>query len=137
MLRIGRQHLDEMLDHAKKEYPNECCGILAGKEGESRYVYRVPNIAPEPQKRYLMEPQQQLEAMLDSEKKGWGLLAFYHSHPVSEAYLSSTDIGMALETGWLDINYLLISLQAKDRLQLNVFRISGDGAVEVVPYTVL
>ena len=128
MLRISKAHADEMIAHALKEDPNECCGILAGKDEETKQAYRITNRTKSPY-RYLMDPQEQLNAMLDSEKKGWDLLAFYHSHTHSPAYPSTTDVRMALQSGWLDVYYVLVSLEDNDAPQIRAFHILDSGEI--------
>lgn len=128
MLRIQKQHASEMIAHAIEEDPNECCGVLAGTDEAVSHLYRVTNTAHSPY-RYLMDPQEQLNAMLDSERNGRELLAFYHSHTHSEAYPSATDVRMALQSGWLDIYYILVSLQDRDDPRIRAFHVSDDGAV--------
>ena len=98
MLLIEKKFADEMIAHAIEDDPDECCGILAGTDQAVSELYRVTNTAHSPY-RYLMDPQEQLNAMLDSERKGWDLLAFYHSHTHTPAYPSPTDVRMALESG--------------------------------------
>ena len=92
-------------------------------------LYRVTNTAHSPY-RYLMDSQEQLNAMLDSENRGLELLAFYHSHTHSPAYPSATDVRMALQSGWLDVCYVLVSLENRKDPQIRAFRISEDGDVE-------
>ena len=128
MLTIGRHHADEMIAHSMEEEPNECCGILAGKDDTVYQIYRITNTARSPN-RYLMDPQEQLSAMLDSERNGWEFLAFYHSHTHSPAYPSTTDVRMALESGWLDVYYLLVSLEDNSSPHIRAFRIRDDGNV--------
>ena len=128
MLRIQKKHADEMVAHAREEDPNECCGILGGKHESVSRIYRIANTARSPY-RYLMDPQEQLNAMLDLERNGCDILAFYHSHTHSAAYPSSTDVGMALQSGWLDVVYLLVSLEDKLNPQIRAFRIEETGNI--------
>ena len=93
MLKIEKEHAAEMIAHALEEDPNECCGILSGKDGLVSHVYRITNTARSPY-RYLMDPQEFLNADKDSESKGREFLAFYHSHTHSPAYPSQTDVRM-------------------------------------------
>ena len=130
MLRIKKEHADEMISHSRQENPNECCGILFGKDGEASRLFRITNTAKSPY-RYLMDPQQQLNAMLESDREGWDILAFYHSHTHSQAYPSQTDVRMALESGWLDVYYILVSLEDKENPHIRAFRIKdADDIVE-------
>ena len=111
-IKISKAHLDEMIEHAKEEDPNECCGILVGTSNAVTQVHKITNDAKSPY-RYVMNSQQQLDVLLDCDKKHLDMLAFYHSHTHSEAYPSDTDVRMAVQSGWLDIIYILISLENK------------------------
>ncbi len=128
-----------MIAHALEEDPNECCGILSGPAGDGAIarLYRVTNTAHSPY-RYLMEPQEQLNAMLDSDRNGWDILAFYHSHTHSPAYPSPTDVRMAQESGWLgpDIRYILVSLEDKANPSVRTFNIGEDGEVTEAEFAV-
>jgi proteasome lid subunit RPN8/RPN11 len=122
LLTISKKFAEEMVAHAKGEDPNECCGILAGKDGTIHRLYRITNTTLSPY-RYLMDPQEFLNADKDSELNGWEFLAFYHSHTHGPAYPSQTDVRMALESGWLDLYYVLVSLENKERPDLRAFHI--------------
>ena len=128
MLRIEKQHADEMIAHALEDDPNECCGILAGKDDAASRLYRITNTAHSPY-RYLMEPQEQFNAMRDWESNDWDALAFYHSHTHSPAYPSQTDVRMAQESGWLDVCYILVSLEDRANPQIRAFHITEDGDI--------
>ena len=128
MLRIQKQHASEMIAHALEDDPNECCGILAGKDQVALRLYRITNTAGSPY-RYLMDPQEQLNAMLDSERNGLEILAFYHSHTHGPAYPSGTDVRMAQESGWLDVYYVLVSLEDRANPQIRAYHIGDDGEI--------
>ena len=128
MLRIAKRHSEEMVSHSLEEDPDECCGILAGIDATTAKLYRITNATPSPY-RYLMDPQQQLNAMLDSEDNGWEILAFYHSHTHGPAYPSQTDVRMALDSGWLDVYYVLVSLEDKAEPKIRAFHIADNGDI--------
>ena len=128
MLTIPGRHARRIIDHALREYPNECCGIVAGNDGRSERVYPITNAARSP-KRYLMDAQEQLDAMRDVRDNGWEILGFYHSHPRSAAYPSNTDVRLAIQNGWTDVRYLLVSLQDREAPQLRVFEIHPNGVI--------
>ena len=48
MISVPSNFVDEMIEHAVQENPNECCGILAGKDGLISALYRVRNSTPSP-----------------------------------------------------------------------------------------
>ena len=128
MLVVGRRFAAEMIAHSLEEDPDECCGILAGGSGTVRRLYRIRNAAKSPY-RYLMDPQQFLKADLDSERNGCEFLAFYHSHTHSPAYPSQTDVRMALQSGYLDVYYVLVSLENKRAPDIRAFRIDEQGEI--------
>ncbi len=128
MLRIMKTHADEMIAHSRQEDPNECCGIIAGKDDATRKLYRITNMTPSPY-RYMMSPQEQLNADKDAEKNGLEFLAFYHSHTHSPAYPSMTDVRMAQQSGYLSVYYILISLENKTSPQIRAFHIEESGDI--------
>ena len=113
MISVPSNFVDEMIEHAVQENPNECCGILAGKDGLISALYRVRNSTPSPY-RYVMDPKDQMDVMKESDELGLDLMAFYHSHTHSPAYPSETDTRMAVESGWVDFCYVLVSLEKQD-----------------------
>ena len=128
LLSIDKIHVAKVVSHAKREHPIECCGILAGNDDIVSHVYTITNVAKS-SFRYLMDPQEQFGAMQDAERNGWELMAFYHSHTNSPAYPSQTDVRMALQSGWLDIYYALISLQDNDSPSIRIFQIGENGSI--------
>src|SRR4051794_23563066 len=61
-MRIPRRLYDELVAHAREEAPNECCGMIAARDGEAVAVHRATNSAASPL-RYEMEPREQLRIM--------------------------------------------------------------------------
>lgn len=106
-MRIAQRLVDEMFAHAREDLPNECCGLVSGKDGEADAVIRVANAAVSPL-RYEMDPQEQYNALQAIEGKGGELLAIYHSHTKSAAYPSQTDVNLA--AAWPEQIYLIVSL---------------------------
>ena len=128
MIEISDEFVLEMIEHSRLENPNECCGILAGTGGKVTKLYRIQNSTPSPY-RYVMDPNEQLEAMKDADERSLDLMAFYHSHTHSPAYPSDTDVRMATESGWVDFCYVLVSLEDSSKPDVRFFDISADGNV--------
>jgi proteasome lid subunit RPN8/RPN11 len=95
-----------MVEHAREEAPNECCGLIGGRDGEAVALYRAVNSEGSPL-RYNLDPQDQFRIMSEMEEKGEELAAIYHSHTASPAYPSQTDINLAT---YPDAIYLIVSL---------------------------
>ena len=109
-MRISRSLLDEMIAHARADAPNECCGMIGGRDGEAEKVVRVKNAAASPL-RYEVEPRDQLRIETTIEDSGWELGAIYHSHTRSEAYPSQTDVNLAF---YPEALYVIIGVQGEE-----------------------
>lgn len=106
-MRISQALVDEMVAHSREDLPNECCGMIGGRDGEATSVIRVANAAASPL-RYEMDPQAQFDALKAIELEGEELLGIYHSHTKSAAYPSQTDVNQAV--AWPEQIYVIVSL---------------------------
>jgi len=127
-VRIPTHILDEIVAHSREEAPNECCGLLGGREGAATTLYRARNEFESPL-RYNVHPQDLLRITNELDEAGEELVGIYHSHTRSEAYPSQTDVNLA--ENWPDPLYLICSLVDADTPVLRAFAIS-DGAVSEV-----
>ena len=105
-MRIPQRLVDEIVAHAREDFPNECCGMVGGLDGEARTVYRAANAEASPL-RYSIDASEQFRLMKTIEEAGEELVGIYHSHTKSAAYPSQTDVNLA---GWPDAVYLIASL---------------------------
>ena len=131
MVRINRILVDEMVAHAKANLPNECCGILAGQDGNVLKSYRMSNVEASPF-RFSMDPGELVKVDTEAGENGWDLIAIYHSHTGSEAYPSDTDVRIAGGTAelWPDVRYLLVSLMDMDNPSMRIFQINAGEVTE-------
>jgi [CysO sulfur-carrier protein]-S-L-cysteine hydrolase len=137
MIELPRPMFDTMVTHARNGLPNEACGVLAGRDGRAEKVYQMRNAEESPVV-YRFDEREQLRVFTEVEERGWELLAFFHSHPRTEAYPSPTDRALA---HWRDpvtgeespaypgVRYLILSL-ATDRPNLRAFTFENGDAVE-------
>ena len=128
---IPRPLKEAMVLHALEEDPNECCGLLARKEGTLVGHYRMTNAEKSPY-RYSMDGKELLATLREIEDNGGEIAVIYHSHTHSPAYPSATDIRLAT---WPDAYYLVVSLVNKQDPELRAFRIV-DGKVTEEPVTI-
>ncbi|MGH7371247.1 MAG: M67 family metallopeptidase, partial [Candidatus Methylomirabilales bacterium] len=91
---MPKRFADEIVKHARAEVPNECCGLLAGKNGAVLEVFRCESTEKSPY-RYYLDPKDQIRIMREMDRKGWDLVGIYHSHTHTEAYPSKTDVELA------------------------------------------
>lgn len=104
---LDRVNYDELIEHARSDFPYEVCGLLAGEGGTLRRHYRVPN-ADRSMTHYAMDSRALLAVMRDIDDHDWELLAIYHSHTHTEAFPSPTDVELAF---YPEAVYLIVSLQ--------------------------
>src|SRR5690554_5804333 len=86
--------LDEMVEHAIADLPNECCGVISGTDEGAERLYRTRNAEASPF-RYNIDPRDLLRIERELDENDWRVLVIYHSHVASEAYPSPTDIRLA------------------------------------------
>jgi [CysO sulfur-carrier protein]-S-L-cysteine hydrolase len=126
-VKISREHIDEIVAHAREEAPNECCGIVASTDGAAVKVFRATNAEASPV-RYSLDPREQYEITKEIETRGWELGAIYHSHTRSPAYPSQTDVNLAF---YPDALYVIVSLAGENAPDLRAFKIAGEQIEEV------
>ena len=94
-LLLPRQFYTCMVEHAQAEFPNECCGLLAGvRDGDALRVkacYPLVNEAQSPTE-YRSEPRSMFQAIKEIRGQDHEILAIYHSHPSSAPIPSGTDL---------------------------------------------
>ena len=107
MLRLDQTTYDAIVAHAKRDHPDEACGIVAGPEGSDapeRFVEMV-NAAGSPTF-YEFDSTDLFRLYQDMDARDEEPVVVYHSHTATEAYPSRTDIGLAMEPG---AHYVLVS----------------------------
>ena len=122
-LAIPRAMLDEIVAHSREEAPNECCGLIAGRDGSATRLYRARNEFESPL-RYNVHPQDLLRITSEIDERGEQLAGIYHSHTRSAAYPSQTDVNLA--RNWPDPLYLICSLEDPDEPVVRAFSIRED-----------
>jgi proteasome lid subunit RPN8/RPN11 len=126
VLRIRADLVEEIVAHARRDHPDEACGVIAGPEGSDRPERFVPmlNAARSPTF-YEFDSGDLLRLYRDMDDRDEVPVVVYHSHTATEAYPSRTDIGLAQEPY---AHYVLVSTREPDEHEFRSFRIV-DGAV--------
>jgi proteasome lid subunit RPN8/RPN11 len=96
-----------IIAHAKRDHPDEACGVVAGPEGSDRPVRFIPmvNAAGSPTF-YEFDSTELLNLYKEMDSRDEEPVVIYHSHTATQAYPSRTDIGLASEP---HAHYVLIS----------------------------
>ena len=130
MLTIDRATHDAIVEHARRDHPDEACGVVAGPAGSDRPARFVPmlNAAMSPTF-YEFDSGDLLKLYRDMDDNDEEPVVIYHSHTATEAYPSRTDISLAQEPG---AHYVLVSTRdgahEKGPVDFRSFRIV-DGVV--------
>jgi [CysO sulfur-carrier protein]-S-L-cysteine hydrolase len=109
-MKLSRALYDEMVDHARAEAPNECCGMVATSDGQAVKVYRAVNAAASPL-RYEIDGAEQYRIQMDIDDAGHDMGAIYHSHTRSKPYPSQTDINLAF---YPEALYVIVGLAGEE-----------------------
>jgi proteasome lid subunit RPN8/RPN11 len=129
MLPLSDDFREQMIAHAREQFPKECCGMLAGVDGKPVNVVRATN-TEDSEFRYRVDDGDVLRFQRDCDENDRDFLAVYHSHTRSEAYPSPTDVRLA--SYWPDLYYVLVSLEDQENPVVRAFRIT-DGEISEVP----
>jgi [CysO sulfur-carrier protein]-S-L-cysteine hydrolase len=122
MIRIPRDIFEGMIDHAREEFPLECCGILGGKGETVQKAFGLQNAEKSPI-RFSISPQEQLKFFDEIERQSIEMIAIYHSHPDSIPFPSETDVNMAF---YPEVSSVIISLKESDNPVVKAFRIEKE-----------
>ncbi|HSY15663.1 MAG TPA: M67 family metallopeptidase [Jatrophihabitantaceae bacterium] len=130
MLSIDRAIHDEIVAHARRDHPDEACGVVAGPEGSDRPLRFIPmlNAARSPTF-YEFDSADLLALYKDMSSRDEEPVVVYHSHTATEAYPSRTDISYASEPA---AHYVLVSTRDEQATEFRSFRIV-DGVVTEEP----
>jgi len=127
VLELDRTIAAAIIDHARRDHPDEACGVVAGPAGSDRAVRHVPmlNAALSPTF-YEFDSTELLALYKEMDARDEEPVVIYHSHTATEAYPSRTDIALAQEPG---AHYLLVSTADGAH--------EGDGALPLRSYRIV
>jgi proteasome lid subunit RPN8/RPN11 len=126
MLTIDKATYDAIVEHARRDHPDEACGVVAGPVGSDRPARFVPmvNAAMSPTF-YEFSSADLLKLYKEMDERDEEPVVVYHSHTATEAYPSRTDVAYASEPG---AHYVLVSTRDPSTEEFRSFRIV-DGVV--------
>lgn len=124
MLKLDRHQIEQIFADAKRDDPNECCGLIGGADdGHALSVYPLRNVASDPQVQYEAAPEELFAAQRQMRHRSEQLLAIYHSHPrASDPLPSDTDVRLAY---YPSATYLIVGL-GNGEPRLRAFKISEE-----------
>lgn len=129
-MQIAPDLMDRMVEHARREAPDECCGVVVSRDGVAEVVHELENLAASPL-RFEVDGMALHGVLTEAEDAGATLGAIYHSHTRSAPYPSQTDVNFA--AGWPGVEWVIVGLAGADP-EVRSYLIEG-GAVREVAIT--
>jgi proteasome lid subunit RPN8/RPN11 len=118
--------VDAIVAHARRDFPDEACGVIAGPEGSDQTARLIPMTNADRSPTFFrFDPAEQLALYREMDDNDEEIVVVYHSHTSTEAYPSRTDISYAAEP---QAHYLLVSVAETG---------AEDGPAEVRSYRIL
>jgi [CysO sulfur-carrier protein]-S-L-cysteine hydrolase len=108
-VRIAPDLLDAIVEHAQRDAPDECCGVVAVRDGTAVAVHPAQNSAASPF-RFEIEGMELHRTLTAIEDAGLELGAIYHSHTRSEPYPSQTDVNFA--ANWPGVEWIIVGVKS-------------------------
>jgi [CysO sulfur-carrier protein]-S-L-cysteine hydrolase len=134
MLTISTRLYEQIIAHARKDHPDEACGVLAGPVGSDRPERFIPmENAERSPTFYRFDATEQLRVWREMDDNDEEPIVIYHSHTATEAYPSRTDISYASEP---NAHYVLVSTRDEATTEFRSYRIL-DAEVEEEPVAVM
>jgi proteasome lid subunit RPN8/RPN11 len=125
-IRMSNAIAEQIRQHGRETYPNECCGALLGSDGVERVVSQILPLQNQrkdsPRNRFELTPADVREAEERAKKIGAELLGWYHSHPDAPARPSEFD----QEHAWPWYSYVIVSVKAGRDAEMNSWRLADD-----------
>ena len=133
---IPEDILQAVYEHARRAFPEECCGWLLGSEGTST-VTRIrpadnaysagthPTVQDRTKERAFVITGSDLMELARSFDGPEPALIIYHSHPNGAAYFSPTDQAVAAGPwggpAWPDVQYLVVGIDDQRVVESRLF----------------
>jgi len=126
VLELRRDLYDAIVAHARRDHPDEACGVVAGPAGtdQANRFIEMQNAERSPTF-YRFDSMEQFQVWKEMDARDEEPVVIYHSHTATEAYPSRTDISLASEPG---AHYVLVSTRDAEAVEFRSFRIV-DGEV--------
>jgi proteasome lid subunit RPN8/RPN11 len=130
-IEIRRAVVAGVIEHAKREAPLECCGLLLGADGLIEAFIPARNLRNSATA-YLIDPADHFAARRGARAEGRAILGAYHSHPRSAAVPSATDLAEAHDA---ELLYVIVSLRDEPP-DIRAYRLQGGTFVDVAFATI-
>jgi YD repeat-containing protein len=134
VLKLSQQVYDAIVAHARRDHPDEACGLVAGPIGSDAAERVIPMTNAERSPTfYRYDSAEQLKVWREMDDRDEQPVVLYHSHTATEAYPSRTDVSLAAIA---DAHYVLVSTREENSVEFRSYTIV-DGVVTEEPVQIL
>ena len=133
-VRIDREALTAIVAHARRDAPNECCGLLVGRPGEILEAVPASNGAADPTRRYEISPIdyfaqiRRCRRINEAQSERFAVVGAYHSHPRGDSEPSETDVAQAFR----EFVFLIVGLGASiGGMEIRAYTLADDRLMPV------
>ncbi|NVK19124.1 MAG: M67 family metallopeptidase [Methylocystaceae bacterium] len=93
---LSKAHYDDILNHARAAFPEECCGLIVGHTDCVERLLPSNNISKgDKTKTFEIDPAVRFQLIRETGERS--MMGFYHSHPNGVPFPSDTDKAMVYE----------------------------------------
>ena len=133
MTELDGVFLKEIVEHGLREFPNECCGVIAAEDGVPAKVFPMRNADASPVT-YRLDGEEQLRVFDRDGRRGLGAVGDLPlPHPLGGVPVATTDVKLAF---YPDARYILVSLADRSEPVIrSFFIVDGEVAEEELTIT--
>ncbi len=130
-MRIPQDLVDALVEHARAEAPNECCGFITAKDGVATRLYPARNVRASPLSFEIADREQLriFNEIDDNEDVDGPLAGLYHSHTRTEPAPSQTDLNYAAT--WPGLEWVIVGLRDEPEVRSYLIENGAARRVEV------
>ncbi|MGA8869711.1 MAG: M67 family metallopeptidase [Candidatus Acidiferrales bacterium] len=125
---VQKEVVSQLTADARANALNECCGLLAGRDGVITHVFPAANVAADPAKGYEIDPRETVRLMREFRERQLEFLGIYHSHPNGKNEPSARDIELAY---YSEAIYFIVSPLADAVKPVRAFSICDERVTEL------
>jgi proteasome lid subunit RPN8/RPN11 len=126
VIELPASMVEAIVAHARRDHPDECCGVIAGRDGAATRLFEMENAERSPTG-FVFDSGEWLRVYREMDDADEEPLAVYHSHTATEAYPSRTDITWSKTAGFP--HWVLVSTRSEE-LELRSFTIDAGVVTE-------
>jgi proteasome lid subunit RPN8/RPN11 len=127
-LQTRRRLLGHLINYVRRKPHQECCGLLAGRDGVITRAFPAKNVAVDPKRNYEIAPPEIVRLMREMRARKLSFLGIYHSHPITENVPSPKDIELAY---YSEASYFIVNPRPYAEKAVRAFSIRDGHATEI------